>query len=322
MTNIKYTDKNNSKNTVTGTATKTYTLARLRTIYATAFDLGDDREAYKQVTVVPTLTPANATKYYITYTLDDASDLQFANGTKSATTDATDTSDGVTIEATSGAFTDADTVSGTLTATLYTSNDGNELATETITVTLDKFFIDVPENIFYHDDVATLYDEGAVHGTTDNTYSPDDNVTRGQFITILYKHYKYAVEQAGGTLDDADAAGFTDVPTTAFYYEAVNWAYANGITAGTTSTTFSPDASITRGQAVQMLYKLYGKGATYTSKQQFTDVPETAFYANAVSWAVNKGVTYGKNSSGTLFAPDDVCTRGQAATFIINASKS
>lgn len=310
VSKITYTDKDDDDSTADQTVNKSYTLAKLRTIYATAFELGADREAYSKVTVTPTLTPSNATKYYITYTLTgtNAAKMQLDKASE------TNTNEGVTITANSGAFNDADTITATLTATLYTSNGGNKLATDTITVTLDKFFIDVPENKFYYDAVKALYDEGSVHGTTENTYSPDDNVTRGQFITILYNHYKH-----DNTVKDADAAGFTDVAKTAFYYDAVNWAYANGITAGTTATTFSPDAPITRGQAVQMLYKLYGKGETYTSKQQFTDVPETAFYADAVSWAVNKGVTYGKNSSSTLFAPDDLCTRGQAATFITKA---
>lgn len=112
---------------------------------------------------------------------------------------------------------------------------------------------------------------------------------------------------------DATVVPFVDVPANAYYCDAVQWAVKNGITYGTSDTTFSPDASCTRAQMAAFLWRAAGcpepKGTS-----SFTDVPSDAYYAKAVAWAVENGITGGVGND--KFAPDDVCTRAQMAAFL------
>ncbi len=94
------------------------------------------------------------------------------------------------------------------------------------------------------------------------------------------------------------------------------WAVENGITKGTTDTTFSPNAVCTRAQIVVFLYRASGDDAS-NLKLQFTDVPATAWCAEAVAWAVSKDITNG--TTATTFSPNATCTRAQAVTFIYRA---
>ena len=112
---------------------------------------------------------------------------------------------------------------------------------------------------------------------------------------------------------------FRDVPSDAYYFEAVRWAVANNVTNGTSATTFSPEEGCTRAQAVTFLWRIAGKPAPTESKNPFTDVKESEYYYNAVLWAVEKGITNG--TSKTTFAPDDTCTRAQTVTFLFRASR-
>ena len=93
------------------------------------------------------------------------------------------------------------------------------------------------------------------------------------------------------------------------------WAVERGITAGTSATTFSPDATCTRGQIVTFLYRAVG--TTTSGTNPFVDVADSAYYADAVKWAVAEGVTAG--TSATTFSPDASCTRGQIVTFLYRA---
>jgi hypothetical protein len=112
----------------------------------------------------------------------------------------------------------------------------------------------------------------------------------------------------------AEAANpFTDVAEGSFYYDAVLWAVANGVTTGTTATTFEPDAPCTRDQVVTFLWRAAGKPAA-EGENPFTDVAEGSFYYDAVLWAVANGITTG--TSDTTFSPADPCTRGQVVTFL------
>ena len=98
----------------------------------------------------------------------------------------------------------------------------------------------------------------------------------------------------------------------AYYYDAVLWAVKEGITSGTSATTFSPDATVTRGQTVTFLYR--AAGAPAVSGGSFADVAADAYYADAVAWAVKEGITSG--TGGNSFSPDAPCTRGQIVTFM------
>jgi len=110
---------------------------------------------------------------------------------------------------------------------------------------------------------------------------------------------------------------FKDVKKSDFYYDAVQWAVAQGITTGTGPTTFSPNESCTRAQAVTFLWRAAGQPAVKNAKNPFVDVKKSDYFYKAVLWAAESGVTSG--TSATKFSPDDTCTRGQIVTFLWRA---
>ena len=111
---------------------------------------------------------------------------------------------------------------------------------------------------------------------------------------------------------------FADVSTSAYYYDAVKWAVENGVTDGLSATTFGPYESCTRAQIVTFLWRAAGSPEP-KAMSSFTDVPASAYYAKAVAWAVENGITNGMTE--TTFAPDATCTRGQSVTFLYRALK-
>ena len=111
---------------------------------------------------------------------------------------------------------------------------------------------------------------------------------------------------------------FYDVPNGAYFYEAVKWAVDKGITNGLSDTMFGPYESCTRAQIVTFLWRAAGSPEPKTASS-FTDVPANAYYAKAVAWAVENGITNGMTA--TMFAPDATCTRGQSVTFLYRALK-
>lgn len=165
-------------------------------------------------------------------------------------------------------------------------------------------FRDVPANAYYADAVTWAVEEGITSGTSANTFSPNASCTRAQMVTFLW--------QANGSPKATKANPFTDVSTNAYYYDAVLWAAEKGITSGTTATTFSPDATLTRGQAVTFLWRANGSPAAPGSS--FGDVASNAYYAKPVSWAVSHGITAG--TGGNSFSPNANCTRAQIVTFM------
>ena len=110
---------------------------------------------------------------------------------------------------------------------------------------------------------------------------------------------------------------FTDVPVTAYYAGAVQWAVDNEITKGTSATAFSPDAGCTRGQVVTFLWRSAGCPKAALEENPFDDVVPGSYYYDAVLWAVENGVTTG--TSATTFSPDATCTRAQIITFLWRA---
>ena len=111
---------------------------------------------------------------------------------------------------------------------------------------------------------------------------------------------------------------FYDVPNGAYFYEAVKWAVKNGITTGVGNDLFAPEQPCTRAQIVTFLWRAAGSPEPKTASS-FTDVPANAYYAKAVAWAVENGITNGMTA--TMFAPDATCTRGQSVTFLHRALK-
>lgn len=128
---------------------------------------------------------------------------------------------------------------------------------------------------------------------------------------------KVTVEATFAKIAEQPKVAFTDVPTSAYYYDAVAWAVENGVTGGTTATTFSPNAPCTRAQAVTFLWRAAGSPAPKTSVNPFADVSASAYCYDAVLWAVEQGITVG--TSATTFSPDTTCTRGQIVTFLYRA---
>ena len=168
-------------------------------------------------------------------------------------------------------------------------------------------FYDVPNDAYYFEAVKWAVGKNITNGVSENLFGPDQACTRAQIVTFLWR--------AAGSPVVNYAMDLTDVPADAYYAEAVRWALSEGITTGTGEGTFSPDAACTRAQAVTFLARaLDGKteGAA-----NFQDVLAGSYYAEAVAWAVETGVTNG--ISETLFGPDQACTRGQIVTFLFRA---
>ena len=165
-------------------------------------------------------------------------------------------------------------------------------------------FTDVYESDYYYDAVLWAVENGVTNGTSATTFGPDMAVSRAQMVTFLWR--------AHGSPKATGTNPFTDVSTSDYYYDAVLWAVANGITNGTSTTTFSPDMAVTRAQAVTFQWR--ASGSPVVSGTSFDDVVADAYYANAVTWAVANGITNG--TGGTTFSPDVVVSRAQAVTFL------
>lgn len=167
-----------------------------------------------------------------------------------------------------------------------------------------SLFLDVVADSYYEPAVNWLSAEGITNGTTPFTFSPNDPVTRGQMATFLYR---YKGEPAG-----APVAGFSDVGRDRYYAEPIDWLYQQGITTGTSSSTFSPDDFVTRGQMAAFLWRMEGQEAA--AQANFSDVSRGRYYAPAIDWLFERGITTG--TSPTTFSPDQQVTRAQMATFL------
>ena len=167
-------------------------------------------------------------------------------------------------------------------------------------------FVDVPEDSYYEEAVDWAEENGITQGTDDTHFSPNDICTRAQAVTFLWR-------TAGSPAPKSTTMPFTDIPTGSYYYNAVLWAVENDITKGTSGSTFSPDAICSRAQIITFLWRSEKSPAAGTANP-FVDVKSTAYYADAVLWAVKKGITMGTTS--TTFSPDADCTRAQIVTFL------
>ena len=171
----------------------------------------------------------------------------------------------------------------------------------------DLVFVDVPASEYYYDAVYWAVGNGVTYGTTDTTFTPERTVTRAEMVTFLWRAH-------GSPEPRSSVNPFTDVSSSAYYYDAVLWAVENGVTFGTSGTTFSPEVTVTRAQAVTFQWRAAGSPAA--SGRGFEDVGADAYYADAVTRAVDGGITYGTNEAGTTFSPDVGVSRAQAVTFL------
>ena len=169
-------------------------------------------------------------------------------------------------------------------------------------------FIDVASSDYYYDAVLWAVENGITNGTSATTFSPNEGVTRAQMVTFLWR--------AAGSPKATATNPFTDIQSGDYYYDAVLWAVANGVTNGTSATTFSPETAVSRAQSVTFLWR--AAGSPVVSGDSFADVAADAYYADAVTWAVENEITNGM--SATSFGPDVTASRAQAVTFLYRAA--
>ena len=171
-------------------------------------------------------------------------------------------------------------------------------------------FTDVSTSDWFYDDVAFVYKNGLFSGTDSRSFSPNASMTRAMLVTVLYR--------LEGEPTVTGRSSFTDVRSGAYYEKSVIWAAANGIVTGTDSTSFSPDAKVTREQLAAILYRYaqYRKLDTDASAKlnSFTDADSVSAYASeALGWAVSEGLING--ASGKLMPKGDA-TRAQVAAIL------
>jgi len=172
-------------------------------------------------------------------------------------------------------------------------------------------FVDVATGSYYEDAVDWAVENGITQGTDDTHFAPDGICTRAQAVAFLWR-------AAGSPKLKTRTMPFADVPVGSYYYDAVLWAVENGITEGTSDTTFSPNMTCTRAQIVAFLWRSEKSPAAGTANP-FADVKSTAYYADAVLWAAKEDIT--KGTTNTTFSPDADCTRAQIVTFLWRCKK-
>ena len=171
-------------------------------------------------------------------------------------------------------------------------------------------FTDVAKDAYYYDAVKWAVSRGITTGTSETTFSPRMVCTRGQAVTFLWR-------AAGCPVPGTTSCPFSDVSPSAYYYTAVLWAVEKGITNGTSEGIFSPNMVVSRSQTVTFLYRAAGSPDVSQGASGFTDVRPGTWYADAVAWALAKGITTG--TSATTFSPNSLCTRGQMVSFLYRA---
>ena len=170
-----------------------------------------------------------------------------------------------------------------------------------------NFFYDVPNGAYFYEAVKWAVKNGITTGVGNDLFAPEQPCTRAQIVTFLWR--------AAGSPEPKAASSFADVAAGSYYAKAVAWAVENGITTGTGDGKFSPDATCTRAQAVTFLARALSAKAS--GKAEFSDVPADSYFADAVAWAAENGVTNGIGDG--LFGPDNSCTRAQIVTFLFRA---
>ncbi len=203
----------------------------------------------------------------------------------------------------------------TIYARYGTTGTGTRQVSGTVAIKIAQTmnFVDVKPTDYFYDSVKWAVNSNITKGTSATTFSPYKTCTRAEIVTFLWR-------AAGSKTPTITRNPFTDVaPSMGMdYYYAILWASQNGIAAGTSATTFSPNATCTRAQIVTFLWRYSNKPAGYYSNP-FTDVnkAEHAAYYDAILWAVGKGIT--KGTTATTFSPYGTCTRGEAVTFLYRA---
>ena len=166
-------------------------------------------------------------------------------------------------------------------------------------------FTDVSEGSYYRKAVEWAWKNGITAGTSETTFSPEDNATRGQMITYLWI-------AAGSPEPEIAENPFKDISESDYFYKPVLWAYEKGIASGVSAGEFGPDRPVTRGQAMTFLYGAAGRPAA--GSEPFGDVNDGDYFRDAVAWAYGEGITSG--TSADRFSPGEDCLRCQIVTFL------
>ena len=169
-------------------------------------------------------------------------------------------------------------------------------------------FEDVPEDSFYFLPVLWAVDEGITNGTSATTFNPGGDLLRAQVVTMLWRHAGSPVVEISNP--------FTDVKEGDWYFNAVLWAVSEGITSGTSATTFGPAGVTIRAQVVTFLWR-YLDSPDAVADNPFTDVDDAAWYGKPIGWAVENGITNG--ISATEFGVKTNCIRAHMVTFLYRA---
>lgn len=163
-------------------------------------------------------------------------------------------------------------------------------------------FSDVKQSSYYADAVQWAVQNNITSGTSQTTFSPDATCTKAQILTFLWR-------AEGQPSHSAGKEPFQDIKTSDYYYHAAVWAYEEGLISG---GSFSPNEPCTRGMTMLYLWGL--EGSPDSPSRSFSDVPTDSDYAQAVAWAISRGVTSGTGNN--QFSPNSICTRGQIVTFL------
>ncbi|MCD7903920.1 MAG: S-layer homology domain-containing protein, partial [Oscillospiraceae bacterium] len=276
------TTSNTTLGDVTPTGTATYTDSEGNTVEVPgtwAWELDDD-------TVI-----TRGTAYTWVFTPDDTDTYESVTGT-------------VVLRRSSSSGGSSGGSSSTSTGT----GTGTGTDTGSTTTGTETIFTDVASSAYYADAVAWAVENGVTNGTSDTTFSPEKSITRAEVVTFLWR--------LAGTPEPTITSAFEDLDSAAFYYDAVLWACETGVTNGTSETTFSPDDIVSRAQIVTLINRYSGETAE-NAETPFTDVDADSYYAAAVAWAYEVGVTNG--TSENTFAPEQTCTRAQVVTFLYRA---
>lgn len=175
----------------------------------------------------------------------------------------------------------------------------------------DKFF-DIAADGWYHEALDWCVQNGVVNGMSADSFAPNGTCTRAQTAVMLWR-------ASGCKTADTDSLPFADVSADAYYFDALCWAYENGIVKGMSADSFAPNGICTRAQTAVMLWRALGCKAADTDSLPFADVSPDAYYFDALCWAYENGIVNGMSADS--FAPNGSCTRAQTAAVIFRAYK-
>lgn len=181
-------------------------------------------------------------------------------------------------------------------------------------------FDDIEKGSYYEEAISWAIEEGITNGTGDETFSPNAYCKRSEVDTFINR-YSYMTREAyiyklWVMMEEPEAkypTTFDDVAKSSKYYEAISWAYSEGLIEGIGNNKFSPTGYIRRGDAILILYRLAGK-PELESTQTFQDIEKGSYYQSAVDWALQNEITYG--TSNNKFLPENSCTRAEALAFL------